>query len=109
MHIIDYISGFAHREKRSARLDMNIVKKFLQFCHENGFVQDEFSQLFPCKALPTVTEIPSVYSPNEIAVLLDYLKNRETSNQKRDYAIVRNHRKHAYSLNVTESHFIYVG
>ena len=88
MHIIDYISGFAHREKRAARLNMNIVRKFLQFCHNKGFIQDEFSQLFPCKALPTGTEIPSVYSPNEIVVLLDYLKNRKTPNCKRDYAIV---------------------
>ena len=34
MQIIDYISGFAHREKHAARLDMNIAKKFLQFCYE---------------------------------------------------------------------------
>ena len=60
MHILDYISGFACREKHAARLDI-ILKKFLQFCHKKGFVQDEFSQLFPCKALPKGTEIPSVY------------------------------------------------
>ena len=87
MHIIDYISGFANREKHAARLDMNIVKRFIQFCHEKGFVQDEFSRLFPYKALPTGTGIPSIYSPNEIVVLLDYLKNRKTPNRKRDYAI----------------------
>lgn len=87
-HILDYISGLAHLEKHAARLDMNIVKKFLQYCHEKGFVKKEFSPLFPCKALPTGTEIPSVYSPPEIADLLDYLKNRKTPNQKRDYAIV---------------------
>ena len=86
-HIIDYISGFGCREKHAVRLDMSIVKKFLQFCHNKGFVQDEFSPLFPCKALPTGIEIPSVYSPNEISILLDYLKNRKTPNQKRDYAI----------------------
>jgi len=86
-HIIDYISGLAHLEKHAARLDMNIVKKFLQFCHDKGFVQNEFSPLFPCKALPAGTKIPNVYSPHEIATLLDYLKNRKTPNQKRDYAI----------------------
>jgi integrase/recombinase XerD len=86
-HILDYISGLAHLEKHAARLDMNIVKKFLQFCHEKGFVQHEFSPLFPYKALPTGMEIPSVYSPHEIAELLDYLKHRKTPNQKRDYAI----------------------
>jgi integrase/recombinase XerD len=86
-HILDYISGLAHLEKHAARLDMNIVKKFLQFCHERGFVQHEFSPLFPCKALPKGTQIPSVYSPHEIAELLDYLKYRKTPNQKRDYAI----------------------
>lgn len=87
MHIVDYISGFSHREKRSARLDMNIAKNFFQFCYKKGFIQYEFSHLFPCGALPTGTEIPSIYSPDEIAVLLDYLKNRKTPNQKRDYAI----------------------
>lgn len=87
MRIIDYISRFAHRERHAARLEMNIVKRFLQFCHEKDFVQDEFSQLFPYKALPTGTEIPSIYSPNEIVVLLDYLKNKKTPNRKRDYAI----------------------
>lgn len=87
-HILDYISGLARREKHAARLDMNIVKRFLQYCHEKGFVQNEFSPLFPCKALPTGTEIPSVYSPDEIANLLDYLKDRRTPHRKRDYAIV---------------------
>lgn len=86
-HIIDYMSGFACREKHAARLDINIIKKFLQFCHEQSLVQAEFSPLFPCKALPTGTEIPRVYSPHEIADLLDYLKNRKTPNRKRDYAI----------------------
>lgn len=86
-HIIDYISGLAWRNKRAARLDINIIKRFLQFCREKGFSNDDFTPLFPRKALPAGTEIPSVYSPNEIAVLLNYLKNRDAPNRKRDYAI----------------------
>ncbi|MDC3423408.1 hypothetical protein NC797_02660 [Aquibacillus sp. 3ASR75-11] len=46
------------------------------------------SLLFPSNKLRSHTEIPSVYTPEEIFQLLVYIRNSVCTNKRRNYAIV---------------------
>ncbi|MBE1556137.1 tyrosine-type recombinase/integrase [Sporosarcina limicola] len=47
----------------------------------------DYSPLFPSNKLRSHTEIPSVYTPEEIFQLLEYIRNSGYTNKRRNYAI----------------------
>jgi len=77
------ISGCA---KKTIKSRLKILKSFLAFCLEQRILDADYGVLFPSAKTRRNTEIPSVYTTDELSVLIDYLKNYN-QNRKRNYAI----------------------
>lgn len=86
-HLLDYFKSLSRLSKRTARSQMNVLKLFLCYCHEMGFIGLDCSLLFPSNKLRSHTEIPSVYTPGEVFHLLEYIRNSGSANKRRNYAI----------------------
>jgi len=86
-HLLDYFLSLSHLSKLTARSMMKVLKRFLCYCHEKGFICLDCSLLFPSNKLRSHTEIPSVYTPEEVFQLLEYIRNSGSANKRRNYAI----------------------
>jgi len=86
-HLLGYFMSLSDLSKQTARSKMKVLKRFLCYCYEMGFIGLDYSQLFPSNKLRSYTEIPSVYTPEEVFQLLEYIRNSGCTNKKRNYAI----------------------
>jgi len=86
-HLLDYFKSLSLLSKQTARSKMKVLKHFLCYCYEMGFIGLDCSLLFPSNKLRPRTEIPSVYTPEEIFQLLEYIRHSGSSNRRRNYAI----------------------
>lgn len=86
-NLLDYFKSLSHLSKQTARSMTKVLKRFLCYCHEMDFISLDCSQLFPSNKLRSHTEIPSVYTPEEIFQLLEYIKSSGNTNKRRNYAI----------------------
>lgn len=86
-HLLDYFKSLSHLSKQTTKSMMTVLKPFLRYCYEMGFISLDCSPLFPSNKLRSHTEIPSVYTPKEVFRLLEYIKNGNCSNKRRNYAI----------------------
>ena len=84
--LLEYFNTISTGSKQTIKSKLKVLKRFLTFCLEAGFVTEDYSCLFPSAKKRRYTEIPSVYTPAEIVTLLDYLKNNN-QNRKRNYAL----------------------
>jgi integrase len=85
-NVLGYFNMIADCSKKTIKSRLSILKRFHKFCLEQGVLDTDYSVLFPSSKTRRNTEIPSVYSPDEVSVLADYLKNNY-QNRKRNYAI----------------------
>lgn len=86
-HLLDYFKSLSHFAKQTSRSMMKVLKRFLFYCHEMDFIGIDYSQLFPSNKLRSHTEIPSVYTPEEVFQLMEYIRDRCSGNKRRNYAI----------------------
>ena len=84
--VLGYFNTIAGCSKQTIKSRFKILKRFLIYCFEQGALDIDYSALFPSAKKRRYTEIPSVYTPGEISLLLNYLKNNN-QNRKRNYAI----------------------
>lgn len=85
--LLDYFKSLSGLSKQTVRSKLKVLKRFLSYCHERSFISLNCSQLFPSSKLRSHTEIPSVYTPEEIFQLLEYIRNSGCTNKRRNYAI----------------------
>ena len=85
-HVLRYFKTLSGHAKATIKKRLNILKQFHLYCVEHGFLGTDYSPLFPSTKTRRNTEIPSVYTPEEISILFDYLRNNK-KNRKRNYAI----------------------
>lgn len=74
--------------KSSMKTKAGIIRQFLTYCREQNLVREDFSVLFPAYRSCSGLGIPSAYKPEELQLLLQYLKTSTKRNGKRDYAMV---------------------
>ena len=86
-HLLEYLRSLSCLSKQTVRSIMKVLKRFFYYCYEMGFISLDCSPLFPSNKLRAHTEIPSVYTPEEVFQLLEYIKNSDSANKKRNYAI----------------------
>ena len=86
-HLLDYFKSLSSLSKQTARSRMKVLKRFLCYCHEMDFISLDCSLLFPSNKLRSHTEIPTVYTPEEVFQLLEYIRNSGSANKRRNYAI----------------------
>jgi len=84
--VLGYFNTTAGCSKQTMKSRLKVLKRFLIYCFEQAFVEVNYSVLFPSSKKRRHTEIPSVYTLDEVSLLLNYLKNRN-QNRKRNYAI----------------------
>jgi integrase len=84
--VLGYFNTMAGCSKQTIKSKLKVLKRFLVYCFEQRFLDVDYSVLFPSAKKRRYTEIPSVYTPDEISLLLDYLRNNN-QNRKRNYAI----------------------
>ena len=84
--VLSYIASLSVKAKETVMNERKYIKQFLTFAAESGLLPENYGTkvVFPKKLRNT--EIPSVYSPQEVVVLLNYLR-RKHKNGLRDYAI----------------------
>ncbi len=87
-NLMNYLNSLSRLAKSTAKSTMKVLKRFLCYCYKMDFIKLDCSLLFPSNKLHSYTEIPSVYTPEEVFQLLEYIKNNDSSNKKRNYAIV---------------------
>lgn len=85
--LLDYFKSLFDLSKQTVRSKLKVLKRFLRYCYEMGFISLECSQLFPSNKLRSHTEIPSIYTPEEIFQLLEHIRNSSCTNKRRNYAI----------------------
>ena len=84
--VLGYFSMIADCSKQTVKSRLKVLKGFHAFCLEQGVSSMDYSVLFPSTKTRRNIEIPSVYSTDEVSMLLDHLKNNN-QNRKRNYAI----------------------
>ena len=84
--VIEYFDNFEGLSKITIQSKLAVLKRFHKYCFNQGFLNTDFGTLFPSSRRWKDLEIPSVYTSEEISLLLNYLKNNG-ENRKRNYAI----------------------
>jgi len=84
--VLEYFKTLAGYSKETIKSKLKVLKRFLLYCLDQEFIDTDFSVLFPSSKKRRYTEIPSVYTPDEISLLLNYIKTNH-ENRKRNYAI----------------------
>ena len=85
-NLLGYFNMISDCSKQTVKSRLKVLKSFHAFCLEQGISNTDYSVLFPSSKTRRNIEIPSVYSTDEVSVLLEHLKNNN-QNRKRNYAI----------------------
>lgn len=86
-HLIGYIKSLDSRKKALIHDTLMDLRGFFRFLYDNGVIQTDFSDFIPKDNYRNQARLPSYYSENEIAQLLE-AADRGTMVGKRDYAIL---------------------
>lgn len=84
--ILNYLLSMGSKAKATAKSEQKVIKRFLLFIWQNGLTDQDFGQLIVSIKKRKNTEIPSVYEPKEVMLLINYLKSYGKS-CLRNYAI----------------------
>ena len=85
--IISFLNGLGVHSKRTVDSMSKVIKRFLSFAYGEGITETDFSPAILSQKKRGGTEIPSVYTAEEIAKLMDFLSSH-ADNRKRNRAIV---------------------
>lgn len=86
--VMKYIDSFKNHERIGARQEMSIIKSFLLFAFQKGYISDPFAELFPKYRIRSGTSRPSVYSAEEIGIISRYYQDRNDRCSSRNHAIL---------------------
>ncbi|GAB2541441.1 tyrosine-type recombinase/integrase [Gracilibacillus alcaliphilus] len=85
--LLQYFYSLSDLSKQTVKSKLKVLKRFLVYCNKKEYIYSDYSPLFPSNKHRNHTEIPSVYTPEEIFQLLDYIRYSGGINPKRNYAI----------------------
>jgi len=84
--LLGYLLSLGSKAKATAKSEQWVIKQFLTFIWQNGLTDQDFSQLIVSAKKRKNTEIPSVYAPEEVVLLLNHLRCHG-KNRLRNFAI----------------------
>lgn len=84
--VLDYLQCMGSKAKETAKSEQKVIKHFFTFAWEKNLTVQNFNQLLLTSKKRKNTEIPSVYSYNEVMILLNYLRGHR-QNRLRNFAI----------------------
>ena len=85
--ISSFLNGLGIHSKRTVNSMSKVIKRFLSFAYDEGITEADLSPAVLSQKKRGGTEIPSVYTAEEIAGLTDFLSSH-ADNRKRNRAIV---------------------
>ena len=85
--ILNYLNNLGSNSKQTVKAVSKVLKRFLTFCKEKKIFVEDYSCLILSQKKRQNTEIPSVYTVEEVAKLAEYLK-AHGKNNLRNYTIV---------------------
>jgi len=85
--LYSYTSTLADRNRSTVKSTLGPVRVFLRFLYINEYVSQDFSQFVGSVHVRTQTQIPSVWTKEEVLKLLAAI-DRGNPSGKRDYAII---------------------
>jgi len=84
--VLEYLQCMGSKAKETAKSEQKLIKRFLTFAWEKNLTAQNFNQLLLTNKKRNNTEIPSVYSPDEVMILLNYLREHR-QNRLRNFSI----------------------
>ena len=84
--VLEYINSLGNKAKTTVKSELQRLKRFLSFLWRNSFTEKDYSVLLVSTKRRKNTGIPSVYSPDEVVMLLNYLATHGR-NRARNFAI----------------------
>ena len=84
--VASFLCSMGGHAKQTVSSISKTTKRFLVFAHDAGITKSDLSQAILSQKKRQGTEIPSVYTPEEVARLIDYLATH-ADNRKRNRAI----------------------
>jgi len=84
--VLDYLQRMGSKAKSTATSEQKVIKRFFTFAWEKKLTTQNFNHLILTNKKRKNAEIPSVYSPNEVMILLNYLRNHR-QNRLRNFSI----------------------
>ncbi len=84
--ILGYLQRMGIKAKSTAKSEQKVIKRFFTFAYDKKLTTQNFNHLILTSKNRKNKEIPSVYSPKEVMVLLNYLRNHR-ENRLRNFAI----------------------
>lgn len=84
--VLDYLQRMGSKAKETAKSEQKVIKRFLTFAWQKQLTVQNFNQLLLSNKKCKNTEIPSVYSSNEVMILLNYLRDNR-QNRLRNFSI----------------------
>lgn len=86
-NILDFFNSLGVHTKTTVNSMMKVMKRFFIFLYTQGIVPEDFSACILSQKRRGGTEIPSVYTPAEVAGLLRYVRTNGF-NRSRNYAMI---------------------
>jgi len=84
--VLDYLQCMGSKAKETAKSEQKIMKRFFTFAWEKNLTVQNFNQLLLTSKKCKNKEIPSVYSSNEVMILINYLRDHK-QNRLRNFSI----------------------
>lgn len=85
--LTSFLNSLGIHSKRTVDSMSKVIKRFLSFAYDEGITEADLSPVVLSQKKRGGTEIPSVYTAEEIAKLMDFLSSH-ADNRKRNRAIV---------------------
>ncbi|MGX5689277.1 site-specific integrase [Arcticibacter tournemirensis] len=85
--IAGYITHMYSQSKGAKEVSLRVIKVFLSYLYANRLTDKDFSTVVPRGRFPKRSEVPSVYTPDELQKILS-CADRSTRTGKRDYAFL---------------------
>ena len=85
--VLDYINGFGRYRKLTVATYRSSLQCFLEFCWDNGFLSINAAECFLPYKKREGTEIATVYTPEELSILLRHVRTHGKT-PVRNYAMI---------------------
>lgn len=85
--VLDYLNSFGRYRKLSAAAYRSILQRFLEYCRDNSFLSINAAECFLPYKKREGTEIATIYTPEELSVLLKHVRTHGKT-PARNYAMI---------------------
>ncbi|WP_459783819.1 tyrosine-type recombinase/integrase [Alkalibacterium sp. s-m-22] len=85
--IMNFVQNYRGKSYYALKRELDEIKKFFDFCMSEGYIENNSTPVFPDIKATKTNKLPSIYSNDEINIMLNYIKRSSSIHQKRDYAI----------------------